>query len=338
MTDALSVLKSEITATPRNLYVFHGAERYLLEYYTGELKKKIVASGMEEFNYFELSGETLDIDTLAEAVEAVPAFSDTKLVMVSDLDLYSPGAKRKDKLEELLSDIPDYTTLLFIYDTVEFKTDARVKMHKLLGAKALVVDFELQGDRQLVSWLRRRISSLGKNIGFEEAQKMLFTCGRSMTILVNEVEKVAAYSAADNITMSDIEAVCIPATEAVIYRLADEVAAGRFARAIELERELLVDETPVRVLGMLSKQMRELLYARTALDTRQNADWLSRVAGMTNSYAARKALELACKFTAKWCREAVILCVECELDLKSAPGDRSAMLETLILRLAALPR
>ena len=33
------------------LYIFHGEERFLLEYYLGELWKKLVLNGFEEFNH-----------------------------------------------------------------------------------------------------------------------------------------------------------------------------------------------------------------------------------------------------------------------------------------------
>lgn len=322
-----------------NLYVFHGEERYLLEYYLGELRKKTVAEGMEDFNYFAFDGGSVDMDELGDAVEALPAFSERKLVVVTDLDLYKPGADRKEKLEALVADIPEYTVLVFVYDTVEYKTDARAKIHKLLGENALVVEFLLQGDSELVGWLRRRFRALGKDIDMQTAEHMLFVCGRSMTLLVNEVEKVAAYASLDRITESDIDASCAPIADAVVFSLADAVAAGKYAQALELERDLVsMRNDPVYLVGVLSRQMRQLLYGRIALDSRRGQDWFMRVADTPNPYAARRQLDLARRVSTKWSRAAMKLCVECDYELKTSAADRSALLETLLLRIAALEK
>ena len=323
----------------RSLYIFYGEERYLLEYYLDQLRKSTVAEGMEDFNLFRFDGGNLDMDELADAVEALPAFSERKLVIVTDLDLYRPGGDRKEKLEAILSDLPEYTTLVFIYDTIEYKTDARAKVHKLISANGLAVEFALQEERELVGWLRRRFRSLGKEIDFPEAEYMLFVCGRSMTLLINEVEKLAAYSSADRIVKADIDAACVPIADAVVYELADKVAAGNYAEALELSRELTsMRNDPVYLVGVLSRQVRQLFYGRIALDERRGQEWYAKYAEIPNPYVAKRQLDLARKVTTRWSRAAMKLCVECDYDLKSVSADRSALLETLILRLAALEK
>ncbi len=336
----LRVFKSELeSGALRSLYVFYGEEKYLLEYYLEQLKKAAVAEGMEDFNLFRFDGASLDMDELGDAVEALPAFSERKLVTVTDLDIYRPGADRKERLEAILSDLPEYTTLVFVYDTAEYKADVRTKIHKLVAANGLAVEFALQENRELVGWLRRRFRSLGKEIDFPEAEQMLFVCGRSMTLLVNEVEKLAAYAAGDRILRTDIDAVCSPIADAVVYDLTDRVAAGKFAEALELSRELTaMRNDPIYIVGALSRQIRQIFYGRIAIDDGLGQDWLAREADIPSPYVARKQLDLARRFTTRWAREAMKLCVECDYALKSSSADRSAMLETLILRLAALER
>ena len=49
-------LKSDLSAgNIGQVYIFYGEERYLREYYLGEIKKKLVPAGFEEFNYHRLS-------------------------------------------------------------------------------------------------------------------------------------------------------------------------------------------------------------------------------------------------------------------------------------------
>ena len=52
------------------VYIFHGEESYLREYYLGELRKQLVPAGFEEFNYHRLEGKDLSVQTLSEMAEA----------------------------------------------------------------------------------------------------------------------------------------------------------------------------------------------------------------------------------------------------------------------------
>ena len=82
-------LKSDLSAgNIGQVYIFYGEESYLREYYLGEIKKKLVPAGFEEFNYHRLSGKTLTMQELNEAVEAMPMMAERTLVVVTDCDLF----------------------------------------------------------------------------------------------------------------------------------------------------------------------------------------------------------------------------------------------------------
>ena len=82
-------LKSDLsTGEIGQVYIFHGEESYLREYYLGEIKKKLVPAGFEEFNYHRLNGKTLTMQELSEAVEAMPMMAERTLIVVTDCDLY----------------------------------------------------------------------------------------------------------------------------------------------------------------------------------------------------------------------------------------------------------
>ena len=50
-TAALQKLKQDLkSGEPGSLYVFHGEEAYLRDYYLGQLRKKLIPPGMEAFN------------------------------------------------------------------------------------------------------------------------------------------------------------------------------------------------------------------------------------------------------------------------------------------------
>ena len=153
-TAAYQKLKKDIKeGTIGTLYVFHGEEAYLRDFYLGQLKKKLLPAGMEEFNLHTLSGKEFDVKTLAQLVDCLPMMSERTLIVVNDYDIYKGD---KDALAAVLRELPDYVCLVFVYDLIEYKADARTKLAALLKEKGSVVPFNRQGQGDLVDWVRRR--------------------------------------------------------------------------------------------------------------------------------------------------------------------------------------
>ena len=142
-TAAYQKLKKDIKeGTIGTLYVFHGEEAYLRDFYLGQLKKKLLPAGMEEFNLHTLSGKEFDVKTLAQLVDCLPMMSERTLIVVNDYDIYKGD---KDALAAVLRELPDYVCLVFVYDLIEYKADARTKLAALLKEKGSVVPFNRQG-------------------------------------------------------------------------------------------------------------------------------------------------------------------------------------------------
>ena len=78
--------KALAQGTLGSLYIFHGEEAYLRDYYLDQMKAKLIPAGMESFNYHLLPGKTLTAQQLAETVDALPMMSQRTLVVVSDYD------------------------------------------------------------------------------------------------------------------------------------------------------------------------------------------------------------------------------------------------------------
>ena len=177
-TAAYQKLKKDIKeGTIGTLYVFHGEEAYLRDFYLGQLKKKLLPAGMEEFNLHTLSGKEFDVKTLAQLVDCLPMMSERTLIVVNDYDIYKGD---KDALAAVLRELPDYVCLVFVYDLIEYKADARTKLAALLKEKGSVVPFNRQGQGDLVDWISRRFKAMDHDIGTEDAKYLIFLCGDLM--------------------------------------------------------------------------------------------------------------------------------------------------------------
>ena len=335
-TAALKQLKHDLSCGEvGRLYVFHGEEAYLRDYYLGRLRQALVGDGMEEFNLHLLSGKDLTPRDLEQAVDCLPVMSPRTLVQVNDCDLFKAGEKDREEFIRIFSQLPEYCCVVFVYDLIPYKADARTKLAGALREYGSVVAFQRQEQGDLVDWIRRRFKALGKEIDSEQARYLIFLCGDLMNALIGEIGKIGAYARGGRITREDIDAVATPQLDAVVFQMTDAIGAGNFDRAAQVLGELFqMQEPPIRILYSLGRQMRQLYAARLALEQRRGSAALERQWGI-KSYPAEKLMASARRFSLPWCRRAVIRCAQTDLALKSSGGDGRELLTGLLLELAS---
>ena len=237
------------------LYIISGEESYMKEYYLRQLRQKVVDETFADFNLIEFEGKGLTPEMLTEAIDSYPAMADKKLIIVKDFDLFKPPAGFADVLPSVLGDLPEYVCLVFYYDVLDGKPDKRTKLYKTLEKHACFAEFAHAEEQELVAWLERRAKALGCMIEPGDASYMIFLCGNSMTNLAGEMEKAAAHTTTGVIKRYNIDAVCSPVLDAVVFDLTDAVTAGRFDRAVALVGELLAQKNnEVMIFTAITRQ------------------------------------------------------------------------------------
>lgn len=335
-SDNLQILKTAIKNKQMDrLYIFHGEEVFLLQYYFGKIKKLLTDDLTESFNFHKMNQENFDLQSFVDSVEAFPMMAENTLVHVDEVDLFKLPEGDRNKIGEVLSDIPDWCTVIFTYETVAWKPDKRLK--KLWGAideNALVVEFAKQGQRELISWVSRHFAARGKRISNDLCAYLIDITGGTMTALAGEISKICAYSGADEIKKSDIDAVTEPVLDAVVFQMTDMLGEGRYGDALmKLQTLLKMQQEPLSILGAIGGHFRRISAARTLLDNGRNASELAKLCGI-NDYPARKSMDAARRFRPEFCRKAAQLVIETDYAIKTSLDEPERLLELLILRLA----
>ena len=318
------------------VYIFYGEESYLREYYLRELQKKLIPGGFEEFNLHRFEGENLTVQTLSEAVEAMPMLSERTLVIVTDCDLYQLPEEQRTALIALLSDFPPYCCLVFVYDQVAYRPNKTYKkLYNALASAAEEVEFAAQERSDLINWIRRRFRALGHEIDAQTCEHLIFTCGALMTGLIPEIEKIGAYARGASVTVEDINAVADPVPDAMVFDMTNALTKGDYDRASQLLTELFQkQEEPIMLLAVIARELRRLYTARLALDGGKGKLWLMDLWGMRSDYPAQLLLTAARRTTAEWCREALERCQVLDKRMKSERIDREDELKLLLMQLA----
>ena len=334
--DGLQNLKQAIrTKDPGRLYFFYGEEVFLLNHYLQQLRKVIIDELTESFNYHKLTSETFDIREFADCVENLPMMAERTMVVVDEIDIFKMSESDREKMIDIFSDIPDYCTVVFTYETTAFKPDKRLKkLWDAVNKHGELIEFAKQSQRDLVAWITRHFAANGKRIDPNLCVYLIDITDGTMTSLAGEISKICAYSGSDEIRRSDIDAVTEPVLDAVVFQMTDLLGQGEYgASLVKLQQLLKMQQEPIAILGAIGGHFRRLATARTLLDNGKNATDMMRLCGMAD-YPARKTMSAASRFSAAFYAKAAELVLESDRQMKTSFDDPKRILEVLIMGLA----
>ena len=330
-------LKGHIRAKePRNLYFFHGEETFLMQHYLQRLRNLLLDELTESFNYHRMNSDNFDLREFADAVENLPMMAEHTMVQVDDVDPFKLPEDSRNKLAEILEDIPEYCTVVFTYVTASWKPDKRfAKLWKAVQDAGFVVAFDKQSPKDLIPWITRHFASKGKQISTQLCNYLIEITGGTMTALSGEIEKICAYSGAEHIQKSDIDAVTEPVLDAMMFHMTDSLSQGRYTDTlIKLQQLLKMQHEPLFILGAIGSHFRKISTARTLLDHGLQVSELMKLYGINSSYTAQKIMDAARRFSPEFCRKTMELVLETDRKIKTSVDDPERLLELLVLELA----
>lgn len=336
--DGYQLFKNDLkTGDFSPMYVFYGEESYLIESCRKTLKKKLIDPLTEDFNYHRFTQENFSIESLSEAVEAIPMMCDRTMVELTDIGFFTLPEADRNALAEIFSDIPEYCTLLFVYDALEWKPDKRMK--KLYGAMDAVcrqVALNKQSERELIPWIRRQLAGAQKVMSDDLCRYLILQTGGSMTTMNAELNKLIHYTDQTEITRDDIDQVVIPVLEAAIFDITKDIGKKDFDSALLKLYDLLRQDTePIVINAVIGRQMRQMYTAKILSEHGKDAYELTQLYGIRD-FAAREVYAQARGYKKPQLKEACRLCAQTDYDMKTSGGSGEALLETLLLRIGQM--
>ena len=319
---------------PANLYLIWGPEDYLSELYFNEIKKLCVTDEADDFSFRKFNERDFSALKLMEAIDSVPFLSERTLVEIRGVNINK--LEDSEAVQKAIEDIPDYCTVVFLCSS-EFEPDKRLKLYKSIVKNGVEVYVTPQLGGDLIKWIVKHFSALGKGIELNAAQQLIAVSGDLMNRLLPEIEKVAAYAKGDKVTIEDVNAVAHHIPEAIVFDMTDCLAKGEYNTAFSLLGELLADKNnePIQLNAVIGNQMRKLYAARCAIDYKLGKDYVMKTCGLKMDFAATKLINSARNYTAARLRRAVELCAETDYAMKSSKTEPVELLKECVMRIAA---
>ncbi len=297
---SIDILRKQIKENKlQNVYLFHGAEEYLIKYYISAIQKLTVNEDNSELNFIIYDGK-IDEATIIATCETLPIFSDKKLVIVKNSGMFkskkadaaNSSSKKtgNDKFSDYLKNMPPYTCLIM----VEAEADKRVKLYKAISNTGLIVEFGFQKPMDLVKWVIKVFDSYKKTIDQHAASYLVENSDYSMTELLNEIDKIVNYVGdKPQITINDIESVCNKSIKSRIFELTDAISVGDVSKALNLLNDMAALREPMqKILFMIIRQIRMLYRIKLLRQNGMSEEAVKKQLGLT-PYVAGKVMKIS---------------------------------------------
>ena len=319
---------------PQRLYVLWGQEDYLREQFLAQVKNVCLPDGGDDFSLHRFDGANLDLNRLADAVDAMPFLSDRSFIEVRGYDTNKAPEEEAAKLTALISDLPDYCTLAFVM-APDFALDGRLKLSKALKKHGKVLQFAPQSSDSLVIWVSRRFGALAKRITRADAEYLIEITGGLMNRMIPEIEKIASYAQDEVVTRADIDAVTEKTPDAVVFEMTDMLAQGDRDGAMATLAELLAmkDSEPIMLLAAIGGQMRRLYAAKVCEQNRVGGSDAMSLCDVRYDFLVQKLQRSARRFSLEALERSVTLCAETDYAMKHTGGDDLLLLEDALLKI-----
>ena len=290
----------------KSLYLFYGEEKYLIAEELKRLKASLKDAAIETF-------EDLSASKLLEILTVPNLFAPKRILILKEFDL----GQDDEILTRAFKNIPK-TDVVVLIDPEGL--DKRKKVFKSISKIAEVIECRPFTDWQteeLAEWIVKIAQKFKKQISSDDAEFIVEICGRDLSILHSEVEKISTFiGSKPRIERKDIESI---ATRGGIdaFGLALALRHKQVKPSFMALQRLLDDrEDPIQLLGLLASQYRMLfrikLLSRSGLGRQAMAKKLS-----ASPYYIQKLSEVSVSFTEEELKKCLNVLLECDLKLKS---------------------
>ena len=271
-------------------FFFYGTEQYLLSKKVSEIKKKLIPSGTEIFNYVKFDDKNILINDVISAIDRFPQMSDIKVIVVKNSGFFNNAKLSEYKLmKDAVNTLPSDTCLIFIESDFDKKKLKNLSCFEESGG---VLNFEPIPLNKMSVWVEEEFKKSGKSILSKDIKYLYELCNQSFAKISAEVSKLISFTAErQKITREDIDLCVERSVEYQVYDMINSMINGSSKKAYEQLKYLYDTKTdPFQILSIMTSRLNDLLTAKLLSE-----DGLS--ASEINGYFDYKKPDFAVKIT-----------------------------------------
>ena len=339
LNDESSIKKHIKDGKFASLYFVYSDESYLASFYANSLASSITDTSGMSFNYYCFDSETVSFDAVYEAAETLPVMSDRVCIFIKDFPFLKTSADELKMYLEYFERVPDTTTIIFLMATTEVDVKQNQKWKNILdsfGKNGIILCPSKRAEGQVADLLVRSAGKRNTSISRETAEYFVSVVGNDMTVLLNEFDKLCAFSDGNEITRQMVDEISTKSVEASVFDLTTAINSGKSDRAYEILLELIKNKTEATlIIGTLAFGYVDIYRAKIAyenrMSTRDIANAFASYKGKT--FRLDKASNAARNLTTAQIKELISAVAEADIKIKSFSVDNNIILEELLAKL-----
>ena len=313
------------------LYFFYGDEIFLIDKMVAEMKARVIAPHLSDFNLNVFYGGESEPQDIINAAKTLPLMSEYRLVIVKEADQL--GSSSLEALSSYFSRPLPSTCLILCAEKMVLSS----KLLTVFKRNGKVVRFYHPYDHEMPEWIRRVAKECDKRISPHAVALLTAELERDLQKMYGEVLKLASYVGERGVIEGDdVKEVLADVKSGSVFDLVDHIARKDLEGALNaLKRLVEAGEPPLKILTMITRQGRLAARAKEMLKKGASSGEVGEKLGIRDFYLkgflaqvdtfslSQVEAYFSCLFHADW-------------KLKSSGVDKRIILERLILDLCGL--
>lgn len=326
------------------VYFLYGEEIFLVKTYADKIKNKALGGDESGINLVETGGNP-DFSKLSDHIEAVPFFSDYKVIMINDFNPEVLANQTEDEMEifqNVLSNMPETAVLIFYNTGISFSArSAKVKkVWEIIKKYAAVCEFKPLSLKEVTNIIYKKVEKEKRTISPANAEYLAEITLCDLNLASSETRKLCNYvDEGKEITREIIDVMVEKRLETKVFSLSDAMLRHNKKEAFRILNELFEQRAePVVILATLSSAYSEFYIDKAAVNSSIPFNQVASDCGYTGfkaNYASKKYNQ-AKTMDSNSLRQAMSVIYDTDIKLKSVKIDGRLLLEETVLKLMEL--
>jgi len=325
------------------IYLLHGDDEYAIARFIANMEMKLGDSSTADMNITRFKEGTLPFDEIASVVRAMPFLAERRLVVLHNPLGNMQSAAVRDRFKALLEKIPQTTAMLIAINRplVSARDKRSGKQHWLQkwakdqNGRVFEKELMLARGPELVRWIQKQAKEEGGEITPDGAALLASLVDDDPRLAAQEISKLLAFvNYGRPVEPDDVDYLVASVGGGDVFAMVDALGHQNGQQALRMLHQLLDQDDPLRLFGMVVRQFRLLLLTRELLDGGHRENDIAREL-KTYPFVVRKLIPQARNFTMENLENVYRRLLEIDEAIKTGRIEGDVALDTLVSALTA---
>jgi len=323
------------------IYILHGDDEYAIVQFISNMEAKMGDPSTAGLNITHFEKGSLPLGEIASVVQSMPFLAERRLVVLHDPLTGMQSAKVREQFKALLEKIPPTTALVIVVNRplVPHRDRRKGKQHWLQkwaqDQEGRVYEKELFLARgpELVRWIQNKAVEGGGEITSEAASALASLVDEDPRIATQEISKLLAYvNYSRPVELDDVEHLVAYVRGGDVFAMVDALGVQNGPKALRMLHQLLDDDDPLRLFGMIVRQFRLLLLTRELMNSGYRENDIAREL-KTYPFVVRKLIPQTRNFSIETLEDIYRRLLNIDEAIKTGQIEGDVALDTLVTAL-----